>query len=115
MRLFRVPLFTILTVFILTTSSCKKEASSLVPAGHFRLEATTELDQTCLQSMADSWGILVQDIIRKPVALRLKLWLPCDASVGLSFEGPLPSGWQGGVIDGAIKVCVEGEACLPRC
>lgn len=107
MKLARALLSALSMLCLLATPACDKDvAPSPVPGGHFRLQATTELSQSHLQSMADSWGILVNDVVRKPVAVQLKVWLPCDASVGLSFEGPLPSGWQGGVIDGTVKVCV---------
>jgi hypothetical protein len=89
---------------LLAIPACEKSTVLPVVEGHYRVVSRTEIALVDVQSIASSWGIVASDIVRKPVALQLQLWLPCDASVGLSCETPMPPGWEGGLVDGAVNV-----------
>jgi len=106
----KTPVLVLSALCLWATLACQRRAPLPVPEGHFRLQATTEVSQRSIQSMADSWGIRVQDTVRKPVALRLTLWLPCDAVVRLSSENSLPAHWEGALVDGEVEVRVSDAA-----
>ncbi|MHC4060670.1 MAG: hypothetical protein ACYSR6_03530 [Planctomycetota bacterium] len=103
----QVQAFRLMCVILCLIACCgcdrQSEETQDIPKGHFRLTIEKQADQEGLRKLAGSRGVVVNDIIEKPIVIRFVIDTPSEGTLKLDRVGKW-DGWQGWAGGGSMRL-----------